>query len=202
MKLKDERLKLTNEVLNGIRVVKLYAWEQPMMDQINEIRKQEVGLIRRAQLTRSIGDILNVASPFLVSEIQSSCMHCWRILTFSSIVIFQVSIVAFTLFTLSSADNILTPQVAFVSLTVFAQLRLPLFMIADLIGQTVQIVVSNKRLKEFLVDEEVDDDAVVRDSLDNCKLINCNFLKLRIQPIVFYFSRTCHRCRNGYIHLG
>nr|UOF76394.1 multidrug resistance-associated protein [Bursaphelenchus xylophilus] len=139
MKLKDERLKLTNEVLNGIRVVKLYAWEKAMMDQINELRRAEVMLIRRAQLTRSIGDVLNVASPFLVA------------------------LVAFTIFTLSSKGNILTPQVAFVSLTVFAQLRVPLFLIAELVGNTVQMIVSNRRLKEFLAEEEMDDNAIVRD---------------------------------------
>jgi ABC-type bacteriocin/lantibiotic exporter with double-glycine peptidase domain len=30
MKLKDERTKMINEILNGIKVVKLYAWEVPM----------------------------------------------------------------------------------------------------------------------------------------------------------------------------
>ncbi|CAD5214570.1 unnamed protein product [Bursaphelenchus okinawaensis] len=139
MKLKDERLKLTNEVLNGIKIVKLYAWEKPMMDQINELRKAEVNLIRKASLTRSIGDVLNVASPFLVA------------------------LVAFTIFVLSSEDNVLTAQVAFVSLTVFAQLRVPLFIIAELIGSTVQVVVSNKRLKDFLAEEETDDTTIDRD---------------------------------------
>jgi ABC-type multidrug transport system fused ATPase/permease subunit len=30
MKVKDERTKMINEVLNGIKVIKLYAWELPM----------------------------------------------------------------------------------------------------------------------------------------------------------------------------
>src|SRR5207244_4114722 len=100
---------------------------------INDLRIREVRLIRRAQLVRSIVDILNVAAPFLVA------------------------VVAFSLFTLTNKDHILTPQIAFVSLTVFAQLRQPLFMIAELIGLTVQTIVSNKRLKTFLVADEIDE---------------------------------------------
>jgi hypothetical protein len=41
MRCKDERLKLTNELLMGIRVVKLYAWERPLCDKIAAIRKRE-----------------------------------------------------------------------------------------------------------------------------------------------------------------
>jgi ABC-type bacteriocin/lantibiotic exporter with double-glycine peptidase domain len=41
MRCKDERLKLTNELLMGIRVVKLYAWERPMVDKIAAIRQRE-----------------------------------------------------------------------------------------------------------------------------------------------------------------
>lgn len=36
----DERTKLINEVLNGIKVVKLYAWEVPLEAQVEKIRKQ------------------------------------------------------------------------------------------------------------------------------------------------------------------
>ena len=36
---KDSRLKLMSEILNGIKVLKLYAWELPFMKKIREIRK-------------------------------------------------------------------------------------------------------------------------------------------------------------------
>ena len=35
--LTDERLKLTNEVLQGIRVVKLYCWEKPIREMIEQV---------------------------------------------------------------------------------------------------------------------------------------------------------------------
>lgn len=31
---KDARVKLMNEILNGIRVIKLYAWETPFLEKV------------------------------------------------------------------------------------------------------------------------------------------------------------------------
>ncbi|KAI1717212.1 ABC transporter transmembrane region domain-containing protein [Ditylenchus destructor] len=127
------------QVLNGIRVIKLYAWEVPMMNMIDEVRHREVRLIRQTYLLRICTEVLNISSPFLVA------------------------IATFALYTLSSPDHQLTPQIAFVSLTLFNQLRMPMITVAELIGQTIQAIVSNKRLKSFMVEEEMDDTAVERD---------------------------------------
>lgn len=35
MKFKDERLKMMSEILNGIKVLKLYAWEKSMKKMVN-----------------------------------------------------------------------------------------------------------------------------------------------------------------------
>jgi hypothetical protein len=32
---KDARVKLMNEILNGIRVIKLYAWETPFLEKVS-----------------------------------------------------------------------------------------------------------------------------------------------------------------------
>lgn len=50
VKFTDERVKLTNEVLQGIRVVKLYAWETPCEERIQTLRTQEV-----AELSKYLG---------------------------------------------------------------------------------------------------------------------------------------------------
>ncbi|KHJ97390.1 ABC transporter, ATP-binding protein [Oesophagostomum dentatum] len=131
MHLKDERIRMTNEVLSGIKVVKLYAWEPALEDAVDEIRVKEMALVRKAGVLKTLADMLNIAAPFLVA------------------------LVTFTTYTLTSPDHVLTPQIAFVSLTLFNQLRGPLMMAADLISQTVQVVVSNKRLKDFLIAEEL-----------------------------------------------
>ena len=38
MKVKDERIKVENEVLGGMKIIKLYAWERPFGDKIDSVR--------------------------------------------------------------------------------------------------------------------------------------------------------------------
>lgn len=88
---------------------------------------------------------------------------------------FKVAIGSFITFVLVNGDtNLLTPETAFVALALFNQLRSPMTMIGFLINQTVQAIVSNKRMKEFLVSEEVDQDAIER-HLDS-KGLDFNFI--------------------------
>src|SRR2546422_5408537 len=42
MKLKDERVKQMNEMLSGMKVLKLYAWENAFMANILDIRNKEI----------------------------------------------------------------------------------------------------------------------------------------------------------------
>lgn len=57
VKLTGERVKLMNEALQGIRVIKLYAWEGPTVERIEQIRKQETDLIMRYQLTKMFNTV-------------------------------------------------------------------------------------------------------------------------------------------------
>jgi ABC-type transport system involved in cytochrome bd biosynthesis fused ATPase/permease subunit len=47
MKIKDARLKLMNDVLSGVKVLKLYAWEESMQRQIFELRQKEMKTLRK-----------------------------------------------------------------------------------------------------------------------------------------------------------
>ncbi|RCN24141.1 hypothetical protein ANCCAN_30169, partial [Ancylostoma caninum] len=88
MKLKDERTKMLNEVLNGIKVIKLYAWEIPMEQMIDQIRQRELLLLRKTYLVRNVIDSMNTASAFMVA------------------------LFSFGTYLLSSPSHELTPQVA------------------------------------------------------------------------------------------
>lgn len=140
---KDERTKMVNEVLNGIKVIKLYAWEPPMEKVIGDLREKELQLIKKAAFLRTFSDMLNCASPFLVA------------------------LSTFATFIFIDPKNVLTPEIAFVSLTLFNQLRSPMSQVAELITQTVQVIVSNRRLKEFLMSEELNTSAIDHQGRDS-----------------------------------
>ena len=64
---KDARLKLMSEILNGIKVLKLYAWELPFMKKIKEIRKKEIKLLKANAWVYGALNFTFTMSPFLVT---------------------------------------------------------------------------------------------------------------------------------------
>ena len=36
-----------NEILNGVKVLKLYAWEEPFMKKVSDIRDEELSIMRQ-----------------------------------------------------------------------------------------------------------------------------------------------------------
>ncbi|KRZ36397.1 Multidrug resistance-associated protein 1, partial [Trichinella pseudospiralis] len=140
MKYKDERMKLINEILNGIKVLKLYAWELAFGKQVNNIRKKELDILKTASYYRAATSFIWTCAPFLVA------------------------VVVFTTYVLSSPDNILTPTTAFVSLSLLNILRFPMSVLPMLISFVVQALVSNKRIKRFLIYEELNMAAVDRNA--------------------------------------
>jgi hypothetical protein len=67
MKLKDARVKLLNEVLNGIKVLKLYAWEKSFQDKISAIREKELVTLRKYAMLSAVGSFFWTCAPFMVS---------------------------------------------------------------------------------------------------------------------------------------
>ncbi|KAJ0394967.1 hypothetical protein ATCC90586_009459 [Pythium insidiosum] len=47
-----ERVKLTNEALQGIRAIKMYAWEDSMLERVRAIRDREIKLVRKYDYLR------------------------------------------------------------------------------------------------------------------------------------------------------
>ncbi|XGW32574.1 hypothetical protein V3C99_017265 [Haemonchus contortus] len=137
MKHKDERLKMMSEVLNGIKVLKLYAWEKSMENAILNIRVKELNVLRKLAFLNAATTLSWACAPFLVA-----------VLSFAVFV------------TIDPDNNVLTPQVTFVALALFNILRFPLAIFAMIFSQAVQCHVSNKRLRAFFAEEEMDFNAV------------------------------------------
>ena len=64
---KDTRIKLVSEVLNGIKVIKLYAWEIPFKELIMGIRKSELQILRKYSMLNASFSFIWTSAPFMVS---------------------------------------------------------------------------------------------------------------------------------------
>lgn len=67
MKLKDHRIKMMNEILNGIKVIKLYAWEKAFIRRINDIRDKELKSIRKKAIVSALSSAMWSFAPILVN---------------------------------------------------------------------------------------------------------------------------------------
>lgn len=115
MKNKDERVKLMNEVLSGIKVLKLYAWEPSFEEQILKIRNKEIKVLKEAAYLNAGTSFIWSCAPFLVS------------------------LVSFATFIWVDENNVLDSKTAFVSLSLFNILRFPLSMLPMMISNVVQV---------------------------------------------------------------
>ncbi|KAJ3040385.1 Multidrug resistance-associated protein 4 [Rhizophlyctis rosea] len=64
---RDERIKSGSDMLGGVQVVKLYAWEKPFIAKISKLRDTELGSIKNASILRAINESLYFASNSLVN---------------------------------------------------------------------------------------------------------------------------------------
>ena len=139
MKDKDRRTKLMDEILNGIKVLKLYAWEPSFEKQVLGIRDREVGALKKAAYLQAATTFLWTCAPFLVA------------------------LASFATFVLSDPDNVLDASTAFVSLTLFNLLRIPMNILPMLLVYLVQTEVSLRRINKFMNSDELDPNSVSHD---------------------------------------
>ncbi|TSP25420.1 Canalicular multispecific organic anion transporter 1 [Bagarius yarrelli] len=149
MKYKDKRMKMMTEILNGVKILKLYAWEPSFEAQVQDVREKELKVMRKFAYLSSVSTFIFSCAPALVS------------------------LVTFAVFVSISPDNILDAQKAFTSISLFNILRFPLGMLPMLISSIVQTTVSKKRLEKFLGAEDLDAMAVQHtDNKDSAVSIN------------------------------
>eukprot|EP01127_Copromyxa_protea_P010845 TRINITY_DN2685_c0_g3_i1.p1 TRINITY_DN2685_c0_g3~~TRINITY_DN2685_c0_g3_i1.p1 ORF type:complete len:1581 (+),score=418.17 TRINITY_DN2685_c0_g3_i1:533-4744(+) len=130
---KDKRIKLTNEILQGIRVIKFFAWEDSYHKALSDVRKEELVVLRTSAFTRSGIMVLWSVTPLLVT------------------------ILSFGIFV--ALKNELNAAVAFSSLALFNVMRFPLNIFPMLIAQMIEAQISLGRLEKFFKGEELDPNA-------------------------------------------
>jgi ABC-type multidrug transport system fused ATPase/permease subunit len=126
----DRRVKLMNEILSGIRVIKYYAWENAFTQKINIIRLRELDLLKQLAYIVAIGFTLIMMSAPLVQPI----------------LIFFVYV---------KLGNQLDAAKAFTTLSLFNVLQFPFAFLPMGLAQYSQSMVSCKRMLDFLNSEEL-----------------------------------------------
>ncbi|KAG0254651.1 Canalicular multispecific organic anion transporter 2, partial [Actinomortierella ambigua] len=132
----DNRVRMMNEILSGIKVIKLYGWEDSFRKKVEKIRNSELASLRIIALLRSFIEV-----------------------TFSSASLFM-SLASFAMYSMVGGPGWtpgkMTADVAFVSIALFGMVNAPLGMISHCISCYISVKVSTDRIQELLVADEID----------------------------------------------
>uniref|UniRef100_UPI00398F2F2F ATP-binding cassette sub-family C member 4 n=1 Tax=Pristiophorus japonicus TaxID=55135 RepID=UPI00398F2F2F len=128
--LTDNRIRTMNEVIAGMRIIKMYAWEKPFSNLITQIRKKEIAKILKSSYLRA----LNMASFFIASK--------------------MILFLTFLVYVL--LGNTITASRVFVTVSLYSAVRLTVTLFFPAAVQTVsEGLISIRRIKGFLILEEI-----------------------------------------------
>ncbi|TWW64058.1 Multidrug resistance-associated protein 4 [Takifugu flavidus] len=128
--LTDSRIRTMNEVVSGIRIIKMYAWEKPFAALVSNIRSKEISKVMKSSYLRG----LNMASFFCASKI--------------------IVFVTFTLYVL--LGNTISASRVFVTVSLYSAVRLTVTLFfPNAIETLYESRVSIQRIQEFLMLEEI-----------------------------------------------
>ncbi|XP_071321050.1 ATP-binding cassette sub-family C member 4-like [Trachinotus anak] len=128
--LTDSRIRTMNEVVSGIRIIKMYAWEKPFAALVSEVRRKEISKIMKSSYLRG----LNMASFFCASKI--------------------IIFITFTLYVL--LGNTISASRVFVTVSLYSAVRLTVTLFfPNAIEKMFESRVSIRRIQEFLMLDEI-----------------------------------------------
>lgn len=151
MKIKDDRIKVTNEVLGGIKVIKLYGWEDPFESKIAAIRQKELANMRTSAIVDTIGSMTWNMAPVLVTFI------------------------SFMVYILIDENNVLSIEKIFVCLVLFGIIQFPIVMLPVVVNWTIRASVSMGRIQSYLSSTKLDNIEGQHDSKVWMKTENASF---------------------------
>ncbi|XP_038072564.1 ATP-binding cassette sub-family C member 9-like isoform X2 [Patiria miniata] len=152
----DSRLKYSKELVQAIKLVKMYGWEDVFCHTVESVRKQEL----LANLVRSICFALTT--------------------TIASAGPILITLVSFGTYTLLSGQA-LTPEVALPALSLFYLFESSLFYFPFYISYMVTGVISTHRLQAFLMSTEVEGPAGT--SRQTCRDATHDDLEVKFKPL-------------------
>lgn len=123
MELRDTRVTLMSQILQGIRVVKFHAWEQSVIDEVQGVRKEEIATRLRIVRADALSNVIFVSTTTLVG--------------FAGFAAFV------------ALGGTLTTPVVFACLALFTMLEEPFGMISHLLKNLQHAKVATNRLNAF-----------------------------------------------------
>ncbi|CAD6203315.1 GSCOCT00009756001.2-RA-CDS [Cotesia congregata] len=131
-KLTDRRVQLMSELIAGIQVVKMYAWERPFNKIVTQTRSNEIKQILRSNNIRGL--------------YSSSSEFTQKAMLFMTLVIF-----------IMIDDNPINPEITFQVSIYYStlQLLMTIFFPISIIS-LIQSIVAVKRIEEFLLLDEIE----------------------------------------------
>uniref|UniRef100_A0A3P8VQU0 Multidrug resistance-associated protein 4-like n=1 Tax=Cynoglossus semilaevis TaxID=244447 RepID=A0A3P8VQU0_CYNSE len=124
--LTDHRIRVINEVVSGIRIIKMYAWEKPFFALVTEVRRKEIHQILKSSYLRG----LNLASFFASSKI----------------------IVFFTFALYSLLGNTITASTVFVTVSLYGTIKITVTLFFPLAVEKIsETIVSIQRIEVMKV---------------------------------------------------
>lgn len=121
--------------MTGVKAIKLYAWEDPYVQKIMDLRERELALIRRTAYFNITNTVLFMSGPILVA------LACFG--------------------TYSAMGYKLTASIAFPALALFNLLRFPILMLPSQIMNLIQASIGIRRIQSFLDAEEMDQEEIL-----------------------------------------
>ncbi|KAK4168033.1 P-loop containing nucleoside triphosphate hydrolase protein [Cladorrhinum sp. PSN259] len=132
-KITDQRVGLTQEILQSVRFVKYFGWEGSFLGRLEEFRNREIKAIQILLAIRNAIMAISISLPIFASML------------------------AFITFSLTHGN--LPPAEIFSSLALFNGLRMPLNLLPTVIGQVTDAWSSLSRIQELLLAEERTEEA-------------------------------------------
>uniref|UniRef100_A0A336LKT5 Oxysterol-binding protein n=1 Tax=Culicoides sonorensis TaxID=179676 RepID=A0A336LKT5_CULSO len=127
----DERVRFMSEIVNGIQVIKMYAWEKPFSKLVEMARRKEIQVIRQVSYIRGI--------------LLSFIMFLTRVSVFLSLIGYAL------------LGYQIGAQKAFIVTAFFNTLRASMTVFFPQgIGQLAETLVSVQRIQKFMLYEELD----------------------------------------------
>lgn len=130
-KFTDARVRITQEILNSMRVIKYYAWEKSFLQKVMDLRESELKIVRFLLLIRAAVNAVSMTIPV------------------------YASILAFVTYSLTGHG--LNPANIFSSLTLFNLLRMPLMFLPVVFAASTDAWVSLGRIQSMLLADELED---------------------------------------------